>query len=63
MQPIRALEETRKATSKFLLKNFKIFDENFGALFLRKPEVYWKKPTIVGACVIELAKFHLFNFQ
>ena len=48
---------------KSLLKTSKIFDENLAAVTVKKQKIYWNKPTIVGASVLELAKFHMFNFH
>ena len=42
---------------------FKIFDENFAALSSIKRSILWNKPTIVGACVLDLAKYHMFDFH
>ena len=42
---------------------FKIFDENFAAISSKKRSILWNKPTIVGACVLDLAKYHMFDFH
>ena len=63
VQLIRTPEEARNAADKTLLKTFKIFDENLAAVTFKKPKIYWNKPTIVGACILELSKFHMFNFH
>ena len=42
---------------------FKIFNENLAANSSRKRSFLWNKPTIVGASVLDLAKFHMFNFH
>ena len=42
---------------------FKIFDENLSAISSKKKTILWNKPTIVGACVLDLAKYHMFDFH
>ena len=52
---VRTILAAQKAVDKSLLKTFKIFDENLAAVILKQTKIYWNKPTIVGACVLELA--------
>ena len=63
MQLIRSTDEAQRVTDKSLMQSFKIFDENLAAVTLKQTKIYWNKPTIVGACVLELAKFHMFSFH
>ena len=42
---------------------FKIFNENLAAISSKKRSILWNKPTIVGATVLDLAKFHMFKFH
>ena len=60
---VRTILAAQKAVDKSLLKTIKIFDENLAAVTLKQTKIYWNKPTIVGACVLELAKYHMYNFH
>ena len=42
---------------------FKIFNENLAAISSKKRSILWNKRTIVGATVLDLAKFHMFKFH
>ena len=48
--------------SAFELKSYKIFEENLVAFTSNPKKIYWDVPTVVGASVFELAKFHMFRF-
>ena len=63
VQLIRSIDETQRVTDKSLMQSLKIFDENLAAVTLKQTKIYWNKPTIVGACVFELAIFHMFLFH
>ena len=63
VQLIRSIDEAQRVTDKSLMQSFKIFDENLAAVTLKQTKIYWNKPTIVGACVLEFAKFHMFSFH
>ena len=49
-------------SDKGLLKSINIFDENLVAITSRRGQIYWDTPTLLGACILELAKFHLYEF-
>ena len=59
---VRSEEEVRKVTANHLFQDFKIFDENLAAMITRKRTILWNKPTIVGATILDLAKYHMYNF-
>ena len=63
VQLVRTEQEAQKLVDTALMKTFKIFDENLAAVTMKKPKIYWNKQTIVGACVLELAKFHKYSFH
>ena len=63
VQLIRSVDEAQRVTDKSLMQSFKIFDEILAAVTLKQNKIYKRKPTIVGACVLELAKFHMFSFH
>ena len=54
-----ALREIRA----FEFKSYKIFGENLAAFTSNPTKIYWDVPTIVGASVLELAKFHMYKFH
>ena len=60
---LRSREEVLDNTDKALCKSVKIFDENLIAVTLRKGEIVWDTPTIVGACILDLAKYHMYQFH
>ena len=61
------LVETREAilenSDKGLLKSINIFDENLVAIASRRGQIYWDTPTLVGACLLDLAKFLMYEFH
>ena len=63
VQLIRSIDEVQRVIDKSLMQSFKIFDKNLAAVTLKQTQNYWKKPTIIGACVVELAKFSMFSFH
>ncbi|XP_075259949.1 uncharacterized protein LOC142351664 [Convolutriloba macropyga] len=56
---VRSEEEVHQWTNKPEFQSFKIFDENLASVTLSLSEVLWDKPTIVGACILDLSKFHV----
>ena len=48
---------------KTYFKLFKTFGESIAAIKIVTKRIYWNKPTIVGACVLDLAKLHMFQFH
>ena len=73
----KTLESKRNRVSVHLIANseallrtdtpffheFKIFHENLAAISSRKKSFTWNKPTIVGAAVLDLAKYIMFDFH
>ena len=60
---VRSEEEVKKQTSNHLFQAFKIFDQNLAAFIVRKRMILWNKPTIVGASILDLAKYYMYNFH
>ena len=60
---VRSEEEVKKQTSNHLFQAFKIFDQNLAALIVKKRMILWNKPTIVGASILDLAKYYMYNFH
>ena len=63
VQLLRSINEAQSVTDKSLMQSFKILDKILAAVTLKQTKIYWRKPKIVGACVLELAKFHMFSFH
>ena len=40
-----------------------IFGENMAALMTHPNSIFWNTPTIVGATIIDLAKYHMYYFH
>ena len=59
----RSEEETLKWTSAPQMKSFKIIDENLATISLNQTEIEWDKPTIVGACILDLLKKFMYDFH
>ena len=51
----RDARPTLTIVSKFEFEKFKLFGENMAALSSRPRKIYWDKPTIVGATILDLA--------
>ena len=60
---VRSEEEALKCTSVPELKSFKIIGEDLATVSLNQTEIVWDKPTIVGACILDLAKKFMFDFH
>ena len=51
---VRTQDELQKQTSKMWMKTFKTFAQR---------KIYWDKPTIVGATILDLSKRHMYWFH
>ena len=59
----RDAEHALKIISKFEFDLYMIFGENLAALTARPKSIYWNTPTIVGATILDLAKYHMYAFH
>ena len=59
----RTEEETLKWTDKPEYQSSKIISEDLVTVCLQKSEKLCDKPTIVGACILDLAKKFMFEFH
>ena len=59
----RNAEIAEKIVSKFEFERFKIFGENMAAMCSKPKIIKWNTPTIVGASVLDLAKFYMYRFH
>ena len=46
-----------------VVKCVKNFDKNLVAVTCRKGHLFWDTPTIVDACALDLAKYHIIYFH
>ena len=60
---VRDYHAALREISAFEFKSYKIFGENLAAFTSNPTKIYWDVPTIVGASVLELAKFHMYKFH
>ena len=59
----RDARRTLTIVSKFEFEKFKVFGENMAALSSRPRKIYWDTPTIVGATILDLAKYYMYQFH
>ena len=59
----RTEDETLKWTDKPEYQSSKVISENLVTVCLQQSEILWEKPTIVGACILNLAKKLMFEFH
>ena len=59
----RTEEETLKWTDKPEYLSSKIKNDDLLTVYLQQSEILWDKPTIVGACILDLAKKFQFEFH
>ena len=56
-------EKTLKWTDKPEYQSSKIISEDLVTVCLQQSEILWDKPTIVGACILDLAQKFMFEFH
>lgn len=56
-------DDLMKWTSDPAFKSFSLIAEDFATVSLDLKEIKWDKPTIVGACILDLAKAFMFHFH
>ena len=49
--------------SKFEFETYELFGKDMAALTSASTKIRWDVPTIVGACILELAKFEMYKFH
>ena len=59
----RDARRTLTIVSKFEFDKFKVFVENMAALSSCPRKIYWDTPTIVGATILDLAKYYMYQFH
>ena len=59
----RTREGILENSGKSLVTSVEILDENHPAAIFRKGHIFSDPPTIVAACILDLAKYHMFYFH
>ena len=59
----RTREELLAQTNKKWMKTYKIFDNQLAAISFNRRKLYWDKPTIVGATILDLSKRRMYWFH
>lgn len=54
--------DARKLVSNPRFKSYSIFSEDFVAIEMRKTSLKYNRPTIVGFSILELSKFHMYEY-
>ena len=60
---VRDEQEALKWTNRPELKNFQRLADDLAAVSLKQTEFLWDKPTIVGACILDLSKKFMCEFH
>ena len=60
---VRTEDELLKAISEGVIRTIKFIDENLSLITKKKQNIMWNKPTIVGACILELSKLFMMDFH
>ena len=63
VEVVRTQDELQKQTSKMWMKTYKIFNNQLAAITFTQRKIYWDKPTIVSATILDLAKLHMYWFH
>ena len=60
---VRTRAELLAQTNKMWMKTYKIFNDDLAAITFKPRKIYWNKPTIVGATILDLSKRHMYWFH
>ena len=61
---VRTRAELLAQTHRMWMKTYKIFNDDLAAITFKPRKIlYWNKPTIVGATILDLSKRHMYWFQ
>ena len=60
---VRTEEDVLNVSQKANFSRIKIVDEDLAIAACKQSFILWDKPTIVGAAILDLAKFFMFNFH
>ena len=60
---VRTREDLLAQTNKMWMITYKIFDNQSAAISFNQRKIYWDKPTIVGATILDLLKRHMYCFR
>ena len=59
----RDADQVLSSISKFEFDRFMIFGDNLAALSFRARKIYWNTQTIIGATILDLAKYQMYSFH
>ena len=60
---VRTREDVLENSEKGLLKSISTFDENLVAIKSHRGQIFWDTPTLVSACIVNLAELHMYDLQ
>jgi len=63
VQIVSRVVQAERLLSKYNCRAWRQINEHFSMVQLDKREIFWNKPTIVGFCVLELSKLHMYHFH
>ena len=63
VENVRIRGELLAQTSKMWIKTYKMFDNQLAAISFNQRKIYWDKPTIVDATILDLSKRHMYWFH
>ena len=56
-------DQVLSSISKFEFDRFMIFGDNLAALSFRARNIFWNTPTIIGATILDLAKYQMYSLH
>ena len=59
----RDADQVLSFISKFEFDRFMKFGDNLAALSFHARKIYWNTPTIIGATILDLGKYQMYNFH
>ena len=59
----RDADQVLSSISKFEFDRFMIFGANLAALSFHGRKIYWNNPTIIGATILDLARYQMYNLH
>ena len=60
---VRTTAELLAQTNKMWMKTYKIFNDDLAAITFKPRKIYWNKPPIVGATILDLSKRLMYWFH
>ena len=60
---VRIRAELLAQTNKMWMKTYKTLKDDLATITFKPRKIYWNKPTIVGATILDLSKRHMYWFH